>query len=428
MRLVCAPDDYAFQEDGALNVVLYGQPGVVREGRSARGSAGQAAKADFLRARLEAAPRAWDFLSIALSVVTADLAGRRSSSADGWTREFELTIAVADPAFWRTQGVALEQALKFLSTDRWQLNFVEGGLQPAPPRDPVRPVEDCAVLLSGGLDSLIGAIDLAAIGRKPLAVSHVVRGDKDKQEAFAAAIGGGLRRLGLNHNASAPGVEEASQRARSLIFIAFGVLTATALKAYHDGGDVPLYMCENGFIAINPPLTGARLGSLSTRTAHPEFLNRIRGVLAAANLRVSLVNPYEHQTKGEMLQRCADQGTLATYAANSASCGRFRVYNYKHCGRCVPCQIRRASFLAWSVPDTTHYVFELLGKNDGDHAKFDDVRSVALAIAEVEADGLDAWLSSALAYPRMGDTTPLKALVGRGLGELAALHKHYGVK
>ncbi len=428
MRLVCAPEGYAFQEDGALNVVLYGQPGAAEVGRSARGSAGQAAKAEFLRARLEAAPRAWDFLSIALSVVTADLAGRRSGSPDGWTREFELTVAVADPAFWNTQASALERALKFLSTDRWRLSFVDGGLQPVPPRDAVRPLEDCVVLLSGGLDSLIGAIDLSTSGRKPLAVSHVVRGDKEKQESFAAAIGGGLRRLGLNHNASAPGVEEASQRARSLIFIAFGVLTATALKVYHEGGDAPLYMCENGFIAINPPLTGARLGSLSTRTAHPEFLNRIRDVLAAAGLRVPLINPYEHQTKGEMLRRCTDLATLKTYAAESASCGRFRVYNYKHCGRCVPCQVRRASFLAWGIPDTTQYVFEALGKNDGDHANFDDVRSVALAVAEVAADGLDAWLGPALAYPRMGDTAPLKTLVQNGLAELAALHKQYGVK
>jgi hypothetical protein len=256
----------------------------------------------------------------------------------------------------------------------------------------------------------------------------VVRGDKNKQEAFAAAIGGGLRRLGLNHNASAPGVEEASQRARSLIFIAFGVLAATSLRSYHDGGDVPLYMCENGFIAINPPLTGARIGSLSTRTAHPEFLKRIRDVLRAAGLRVSLVNPYEHQTKGEMLRGCADQATLRAHAVDSASCGRFRVYNYKHCGRCVPCQVRRASFLAWGVQDTTHYVFDQLGRDDGDHANFDDVRSVALAIAEVKADGLGSWLGSALAYPRVGDTAALKALIGRGLDELAALHKHYGVK
>jgi hypothetical protein len=301
-------------------------------------------------------------------------------------------------------------------------------MQPAPPRDPVRPREDCVVLLSGGLDSLIGAIDLAGAGRNPLAVSNIVRGDGDNQAAFAAAIGGGLRHLALNHNATPPWNKEASQRARSLIFLAFGVLAATSLAAYHDGGDVPFYVCENGFIAINPPLTGSRLGSLSTRTAHPEFLSRIQDVLDVAGIRVRIVNPYEHSTKGEMLKGCPNQTLLKTLAVQSVSCGRYRVFNYNHCGRCVPCQIRRAAFQAWGEADTTFYKFAPLGKNDGDHANFDDVRSVAMALAEVRSDGLDAWLGAALAYPRMGDPAPLRGLVGRGLEELGALHKHHGVK
>lgn len=428
MRLVCAPDDYTFAEDGALNVVLYGQAGATPANRSARGSAGQAAMNHVLRARLHAAPRAWDFLSLALAVVTADLAGLRSESADGWTRELDLTIAVGDPAFWNSQAGAIEAALKFLSTDRWRLRFVSGGLQPAPPREAVQPHEDCVVLLSGGLDSLVGAIDLSAMGKKPLAVSNIVRGDGDNQIAFAGAIGSGLRHLPLNHNATPPWRKEESQRARSLIFIAFGILGATTLKTYHDGNEVPFYVCENGFIAINPPLTGTRLGSLSTRTAHPEFLNRVRDVLAAAGLRVKLSNPYEHKTKGEMMLACKDQNKLKALAAQSVSCGRYRVFNYKHCGRCIPCQVRRAAFVAWDRKlDTTFYCYDPLGQRDADHAHFDDVRSLAMAIREVAAGDLGPWLGSALAYPRMGDRAPIRGLVGRGLEELSTLHKHLGV-
>lgn len=428
MRLVCALEDFDFPEDGALNVVLYGQPGAVEEGRSARASAGQAAKSKFLRAGYQASPRAWDFLSIALSVITADLAGQRSESADNWTREFDLTISVADAPFWRSQARALEAALQFLSTDRWRLTFEDGGFQPPPPRESARLTEDSVVLLSGGLDSLVGAIDLAKEGRRAFAVSNIVRGDGDNQEAFAATIGGGLRHVALNHNATPPWTKEPSQRTRSLVFIAFGVLAATALKTYHDGCEVPLYLCENGFIAINPPLTGTRIGSLSTRTAHPEFLNRLSDILDAAELRVQIRNPYEHKTKGEMLQGCRDQALLKTLAAQSVSCGRYRVFNYNHCGRCVPCQVRRAAFLAWGDPDTTFYKFASLGRENPDHAHFDDVRSVSMAVAEVEADGFDSWIGSALSYPKMGDTKPLRDLVRRGLGELAVLHKHLGVR
>lgn len=175
MRLVCGPDDFALAgSEGALRVILYGQP------QGCQGSAGYAAKCEILRRRLEPAPRAWDLLSVALSVVTADAAVLRGDSADGWTREIELDIAVADAAFWAGQAATLAAALKFLTTARWTLRFYDGGIQPVPPRDPVRPTEDCVVLLSGGLDSLVGAIDLAANGRKSFAISQTVRGDANK--------------------------------------------------------------------------------------------------------------------------------------------------------------------------------------------------------------------------------------------------------
>lgn len=424
MKLICAPDAFEFPaDDEALHVVLYGQPG-----RPDRGSAGASARYDILRAKLEAAPRAWDLLSIALSVVTADLAGLRERSPDGWTREFELDVAVADLAFWSTQTSALERALAFLTTDRWRIRFLLGGMQPAPPRELLRPDEDCVVLLSGGLDSLIGLIDRVEDGKKPLALSQIVRGDAEKQVEFARSVGGGLRHLQLNHNAHAPGTEESTQRARSFIFIAFGVLAATTLARYWGGEDVPLYVCENGFIALNPPLTGARIGSLSTRTAHPEFLNRMQAILDAAGLRVYIDNPYQLKTKGEMLIECGDQDFLKEKAFRSTSCGRFQRFNYRHCGRCVPCQVRRAAFLAWAQQDTTDYVYAPLGKDDADHAGFDDVRSAAMAIAEVKAQGLDIWLGSALSLPLIGDVAPLRALIARGLDEITALHAAYGVK
>lgn len=425
MKLICGPDTFALTgADDALRVILYGQPGA-----EDRGSAGDAARSEVLRRRIEPAPRAWDLLSIALSVVTADFAGLRDHSPDGWTREFDIEIAVADPAFWAGQAAPLAEALAFLTTDRWTLRFHGGGMLPAPPRAPVRPVDDCVVLLSGGLDSLVGAIDLTAAGRQPFAISQTVRGDADKQVDFAARIGGGLNHLQLNHNAHSPGVQESTQRARSLVFVTFGVLAATALGRYHDGLSVPLYVCENGFIAINPPLTGGRLGSLSTRTAHPEFLTRLQRVLDAAGLRVGIENPYSAKTKGEMLRDCADQALLNVEAARSTSCGRFQRFNYRQCGRCVPCQVRRAAFIAWgSVPDTTGYVYEPLGKDDGDHSGFDDIRSVAMALAAVAADGFDAWLGNALGSPMIGERAALRAMVERGLTELRRLHEAFGVK
>jgi len=283
--------------------------------------------------------------------------------------------------------------------------------------------------LSGGLDSLVGAIDLAASGKKPFAVSQIVRGDAQKQGEFAQRIGGGLRHLQLNHNAHVPDPERPpSQRARSVTFLAYGVLAATALAHYHGGEPVALYVCENGFISINPPLTVARLGSLSTRTTHPYFLMRVQQIVDAAGLRVRIESPYQVKTKGEMLVGCINQELLKTEAARSTSCGRFKRYGYKHCGRCLPCQIRRAAFLAWGVTDTTIYVYKDLGRDDEDHSRFDDVRSAAMAIAEVQLEGLDSLLGMTLSSTTLGDVDPLEDVVKRGLMELAALHRAYGVK
>jgi 7-cyano-7-deazaguanine synthase in queuosine biosynthesis len=425
MKLVCATKEYPFTgAKDELEIILYGHADI-----QTRGSIGAAAKDQIIREKLYPAARAWDLLSIALAVTTADLAGSRDSSSDGWTRQFDLKIAVADPTFWSGQREFIAKLLGFLTTDLWRIAFIGGGFCPAPNNKPVLPEEDCVMLLSGGLDSLIGGVDLVGHGQRPLAVSQTVRGDAEKQRSFAQLLGGGLKHLQLNHNADIPNPEKPpSQRARSLIFIAYGVLAATTLKRYHDGGKIALYVCENGFISINPPLTGSRLGSLSTRTTHPVFLRHIQDLLGAADLRVHLENPYQLKTKGEMLSECLDQAFLREYAYKTTSCGRFKTYSLTHCGRCVPCLVRRAAFLSCNVTDATKYVYADIGMDDESHAGFDDVRSVAMALAEVESDGLENWIGTALSTALLGDVGPLQHMVGRGLNELAALFKSFGVK
>jgi len=425
MKLICALKDYTFKgSPDALDVVLYG-----RADRPTRGSAGAAIKDEIARLNLYPSPRAWDFLSLALAVIAADLAGHRSASPDGWTREFEIEVAVADPTFWNSQQELVRRLLGFLTTDVWNVSFIEGGYSPKPSSKPFLPPEACISLLSGGLDSFIGNLDLVAAGKRPFAVSQTVRGDAENQCTFAKVMGGGLRHLQMNHNADVPKPETpSSQRARSLIFIAYGVLAATTLKQYHAGANVMLYVCENGFISINPPLTEMRLGSLSTRTTHPVFFGLIHRLLDTAGLRVRLENPYQLKTKGEMLQGCADQKLLGEHAIDTTSCSRYLQYGYKHCGRCVPCLVRRAAFRAAGMNDTTVYKFADLGRDHKDYAGFDDVRSVAMAIAGVKADGLERWLGTALSTTLLGDVGPLQAMVSRGLDELGALLKFHGVK
>jgi 7-cyano-7-deazaguanine synthase in queuosine biosynthesis len=425
MKVICAPLGWDFNAspNADLQIVLFAQAD-----EPDRGAAGASILRVIKKAKLRPDPRAWDLLSLALSVIGADTGVRRDESPDGWTRQIDLQVAVSDPDFWSARNDLIQRQLRFLTTDLWRIAFTDGGIQPTPPDEPTLRDEDSVSLLSGGLDSLVGAVDLVSRdGRRPYLVSQISPGDKDKQRRFASGIGGGLGHLQLNHNANCPGDNELSQRARSIIFLAYGVLLATALKRYHDGREIPLFVCENGFIAINPPLTTGRLGSLSTRTAHPVFLKLFQQLLESAGLNVRITNPYEFVTKGEMLSSCADQAFLRKHASTTTSCGRYARTGFRHCGRCVPCIIRRAAFHAWGRKDATDYCYADLSRDDDNHARFDDVRSAAMAVAEVRADGLDRWLGASLSSTLIDDTTPYRDVAARGLDEIGSFLDAAGV-
>jgi len=430
MKITCALSDFDFDSRTSdLDVILYG-----KANKGSQGCIGGALKREVKREKLIPAARAWDFLSIALAVISADSAGHRQLSPDGWTRSFELTISVIDPEFWQKNASVLQNLLAFLTTDRWKLCFVDGGILPTPPKSPVYPEEDSAALLSGGVDSLIGVIDLVANGKKPYLVSQKVAPDTSKQSYFAKNIGGGLNSFQANHNVRIPNKERPqSQRARSIIFMAYGILVATSLKSYKEGNNVPLYVCENGFISINPSLTTNRVGSLSTRTTHPVVIALLQQVLNNAGLNVSIVNPYRHKTKGEMLKECKNQKLMSSLVGGATSCGRILTNKisgeYVHCGRCVPCMVRRSSFLAWkSDGDLTTYYYDDLSIQDAKHAGFDDVRSMLLAIADAKEQGIQRWLGASISSALVEDKDKLAEMIKRGLEEIEAFLNSQGVK
>jgi 7-cyano-7-deazaguanine synthase in queuosine biosynthesis len=430
MKYVVRPAGAPFVAKGhagneAVPIELYSLPG------EAHGlTAGASILTVVRRANLKPSARAWDFLTIALAAIVADAATLRRSSPDGWTREISLDLALAEPDAWQPHLSLLTGALEFLTTDIWDIQVTTRSTVPFKPlKTAAAPQADCVALLSGGLDSLVGGIDLTEAGRKPFFVCQTVRGDAAKQEDFARRLGAHLPLIQLNHSTNTTGIagpDETSQRVRSLIFIAYAVLIASTIDR-PDGDPVDLYVNENGFISINPPLTPMRVGSLSTRTAHPRFLGLLQELLDASGLNVRLVNPYRLRTKGQMLVECNNQKLLGHLADLSTSCGRFQRYNYRHCGRCLPCQVRRAAFLHWNHPDGTGYVFEDLGRNDEDHAAFDDVRAVAIARLTVQEDGFAYWAGGSLSWVPTGERAAAKAMLQDGIAELGKLHDHYHV-
>lgn len=386
-------------------------------GRQGVGNIARGWKGELNRSGFAPDTATWDFVQFCLSVCAADLACLRNTSADGWTRTIDLTVALDEPTSWVPLTAHIESMLKVLTGDYWTLHFIDGG---APP--PVGPAQqqshDCVCLLSGGLDSLIGAIDLVSGGRRPMFVSQKANEDSQRQTWFAQLLGGGGNHRQWSHGIGFNGEREPSTRGRSLGFYAFAVLAASQVAAT----PVQVFVPENGFISVNPPLVPGRVSSLSTRTTHPLFMAKLQQLFDALGVGVKLELPYRFKTKGQMLDECADQCLLRKCATSTTSCGRFLSNKRKHCGRCVPCMIRKAAFLAaWGKgKDSTQYVHPILrGSDKSSHP--DDPMAAALAVVSVRDQGLDRFLGATLAFASPADRPHYRRMLRDGFAELESL-------
>lgn len=382
--------------------------------------------------------RAFDFLSIALAVVAADtFINRETYSANGWAREFALDIPLARPEIWQSVASNLEHALNFLSGDRWTLSFRGHGMEPPNRQAMLRHYRshiatgsaDCTCLFSGGLDSFIGARQLVDEGRTPLLVSHSYRGDQSYQKCLAPRLGKILPRFAANANPVFSGLNKSdtTMRTRSLGFLAYGVVAASAVLAKKPSvGVIDLFVPENGFIALNVPLTRRRVGSHSTRTTHPNFLSQIQSVLDKVGLAVRLQNRYRHMTKGEMLCEMLPNEGVARAAVSTVSCGKWKRKS-RQCGHCVPCLIRRAAFAKAGVEDTTCYQFPDL-RNLWDRPDIrDDVMAMLVATGR---DGGGFRQRAIASGPLPFDPVEREKWFGvhkRGLEEVAAYLNAQGI-
>ena len=233
-----------------------------------------------------------DLVALAMGVTAADTFVDRSAVADGWCRMIKLIVQVEDPAACLGVRDDLQEALGFLSGDIWDLEFVPSSNWQLPVVKDALPLghASCVALFSGGLDSAIGALDLLTDERWPLLVSHAYPKDASKQTAIMAHLPLGYMHLAFNADPRCTDIQhDVSMRTRSFNFLAVGAAAADAMAAIKNEWSLDLIVPENGFIALNPPLTRRRLGSHSTRTTHPFFLSRYQRILDGPG------NPGSHQ-------------------------------------------------------------------------------------------------------------------------------------
>lgn len=328
-------------------------------------------------------------LVASLGVWVADKLVPRHETADAWTRRLLLTCPA--PA-WQAPLAELASLLAFLTGDTWLLSA-----RPVPAWLPMvlRPdadwQPDCVCLFSGGLDSLVGAIDLLEAGQRVLLVSHydygqLARVQKYLAEALRQAYGPErVRRWGFRIQFEAP---ELSLRSRSLLFIALALAAASVWEE-----PLPVFISENGWISLNPPLTGNRLGSYSTRTTHPYFLQGLRHWLAGVDITLPLENPYQFFTKGEMLAHCRQPSLLKELAPHTISCAhpvasRWTKGRHGNCGYCYPCLIRRAALNAVGWDDEDDYSADVRQDREiwASRARGRDWRSILYLLQNWRAD------------------------------------------
>lgn len=389
-----------------------------------------------------------DMLVLAAMVHAADTrVNRVQTSQDAWTRELGIGVPVSDPDRWTPARPTIEGMLRFLTGDHWTVAFRP---RPEGMADFVRrPVEglqghgfDGVALFSGGLDSLIGAIDRLEEGSFPLFVSHggegaVSRPQRDLFLNLASSYTRGDReprrlRIGMTFSEEvAPGIgREDTTRGRSFLFIALAAMAGSGL-----GRRFSLDVPENGLIALNVPLDPVRLGSLSTRTTHPYYLHRWDDLLAAVGIDGRIVNPYWDKTKGEMMEGCRNPDLLRETAGASLSCahpsaGRWdksAAGRRPHCGHCVPCIIRQAAFeRAWGRgADPTGYRFNIHGNRlSTTAAEGKQVRAFQYAVARLGGRADRARLFVHRPGPLLEDIDRIDGLAGvylRGIDEVGEL-------
>lgn len=360
----------------------------------------------------------WDFFLICFSVAAADFKCKRNKSEDGWTRQINLTVAINNPSKWTNQVDDMNKVFRILTGDFWNIKLVADGESP-PLGKKIECDRDCISLLSGGLDSLIGAIDLHESGKKPIFVSQRSPGDTFKQADFANVLEGG------DWHQSWPkifkGTPESSTRGRSIVFFAYALLATCLLD---DRSEKKIYVPENGFISINPPLSPGRVASFSTKTTYPPFIYGLQKILNDVGINITFILPYAFKTKGEMMLECKNQDLLEKYASTTTSCGRF-VRRQQHCGRCLPCMVRRASFLSWNKTDQTSYLnpdLKVPAKST-----VDDAMGVACAVLDYRVHGLQRFIKGVTYFATPQEKQAYDAVVERGMQELGVLLSKHGV-
>jgi 7-cyano-7-deazaguanine synthase in queuosine biosynthesis len=287
-----------------------------------------------------------DLYNIALVVYVSDLHFKRKPKI-GY-RSIHVLMSVFDKARWDLVKNHLESTLRdLMNGDIVLFDFVQR--KPlAPPFSHSRHDTRVASLFSGGLDSLAGAKWLLDNNMKPILISHcsehtICAVQARLAEAVSKLSGGKVEFCRISARKTFQ-QNETSQFSRSFLYLTLAAIFALELKL------AKIFVFENGVISVNLPISPGRVFG-NTRTTHPAFLIAYEELLKKAfSAEINVVNPFLELTKGEVVKLLNHDGYRGLVRA-SISCSerghmrfdRIKTSEVTHCGKCLPCIIRRAS-------------------------------------------------------------------------------------
>ena len=316
-----------------------------------------------------------DLIDIAVATYMSDRLAVRGADASDWHRSVQVTIPVRRIDLWNSPEMqdALAGVLEFLTEDEWRLRFCQRPSQFPRVAETQRhlfgdqfagPVR--VSLFSGGLDSFAGTA--AAIASEPqshfVCVSGVTnqrQGERQRQQIRC------LKRLqpaSLTHVRMACWLkradevrQEPTRRTRGFLFLALGAVAALSARADR------LMLYENGIGALNLPYGSAELGVMTSRSVHPQTLDRMGALISLlAGHEFTIRNGAVLQTKAMM---CADPAlrSLLDAIPLTFSCDAFplRRKGPSQCGVCTSCLLRRLALLNANLQhnDTEGYRYDV---------------------------------------------------------------------
>lgn len=295
-----------------------------------------------------------DLLVLSVIVYCCDrMVQRKMHSIDGWTREMTLEgIPAVNSKQMNRNSAEIGECLSYLTGDVWSVTF-DNILKSNDDKQVAMSDNSWKVcLFSGGLDSLIGAIDILHDTKaKVILSSHTERGERLLQDTLVNRLGAVYpnrithikSQITLGRRSDEHFKKETSTRSRSFMFIMLALMvtqsTATSVAS--------IVIPENGTISLNYPLSKSRRGSCSTRTTNPMFIDKLEKLFQQLKICVRLENPYLYQTKGEMIQSVKNKVLLTEIYGLSCSCAKSHHKMWwddrqsSHCGKCLPCMYRR---------------------------------------------------------------------------------------